>query len=259
MGYLIMTIIDQLNNTLQLTSTPNRIISVVPSITELLYDLEVDVVGITKFCVHPNEWFKTKPRIGGTKKLQLQKIIDLQPDLIIANKEENTKDDIEYLAEHVPVFITDIPTVEAAYDMIDRVGQLLDREKEANQLLQELNALQIALPKRIKKRCLYLIWRKPYMTIGGDTFIDSMLEVAGFQNVCSDQTRYPELTKEQIKQLNPEIIFLSSEPYPFKDKHIAELKTILPNAKVQLVDGELYSWYGSRIKTAFRHFQELDY
>lgn len=253
------TIKDQLNNTLQLTATPQRVISVVPSITELLYDLDVDVVGVTTFCVHPNEWYKNKPRIGGTKKLNVTKILELKPDLILANKEENTKGDIKYLAQHVPVFGTDIPTVEAAYDMIDRVGLLLDRQKEANQLQSELKALQSAIPIRSPRRCLYLIWRDPFMTIGGDTFIHSTLHVAGFQNVSSDQIRYPELTVEKIKQLNPEIILLSSEPYPFKEKHISELKEILPQAKIQLVDGELYSWYGSRMKAAFQHFQEFNY
>ncbi len=240
---------------------PRRIISLVPSQTELLADLglEEEVVGITKFCIHPAAWFQTKNRVGGTKTLNFQKIEALKPDLIIGNKEENEQCQIELLAQRYPVWMSDISTLEEALAMMRSLGELTGKSENANALSSEIEyrfAHHLSLTTYHLK-VVYLIWRKPYMAAGSGTFIDDMLQRAGFKNAFSGLSRYPEISAEQLAQVSPERIFLSSEPYPFSGKHIAALKEICPNAKIQLVDGELFSWYGSRLLKAPGYFATL--
>lgn len=232
-----------------LPDAPQRIISLVPSQTELLYDLGLDkkVVGITKFCVHPEEWFRTKPRIGGTKDLSIEKIEALQPDLIIANKEENVKEQVETLAQKFPVWVTDVNTVMEAYEMIKGIGHITGTSEKANEIIQHCQRnLQLNNSDTLVPAC-YLIWRNPYMTVGGDTFISDMMRYAGFQNIYASQKRYPEISIEQLRKDNCQYLLLSSEPYPFKQEHVDELQEQLPNTKILLVDGEGFSWYGSRM------------
>lgn len=245
---------------IEINFPPKRIISVVPSQTELLYHLGLDaeVIGITKFCVHPESWFRTKERIGGTKKLNIEKIRALKPDLIIANKEENEQQQIEELAKEFPVWISDIQTLPQALQMIQVVGLITGTEQKANELVEEIVAGFTKLHKAATpKRVAYFIWYNPWMTVGADTFISNMIKTIGWQNVFADTTRYPEVTLHDLKQKDPEMVLLSSEPYPFKEKHIEEIKAVLPNADVQLVDGEMFSWYGSRMKEAVRYMQDL--
>lgn len=228
-----------------------RIVSLVPSQTELLHylGLEEEVVGITKFCVHPEVWFRSKTRVGGTKTLHLDRIDALEPTLILGNKEENTKEQIEALAEKYRVWVSDVRTLSDALDMIRTVGELCDRQ-EAGLKLSENIATKFErelVPAPRSLRVLYLIWRKPYMGVGSDTFIHDMLQQAGFDNVLSDRTRYPELNAEEIQALNPDIIMLSSEPYPFKEAHVQEFSRLCPTAVITKVDGELFSWYGSKL------------
>ncbi len=252
--------IDQLNREIELSKNPLRIISVVPSQTELLFDLGLDeeVVGITKFCIHPNEWFRSKTRIGGTKNLNLDRIDELQPTLIIANKEENDQHQIEVLAQKYPVWISDIQTIEDALRMIKQVGLLVNREERANEIIDSIsfNRNQQHI-KQTNLSILYLIWYNPVMVAGTDTFIHEMIEAAGFKNAIT-KNRYPTLTFEEIQTLNPDVVLLSSEPFPFKEKHIQEMQLILPNANMKLVDGELFSWYGSRILKSFEYFRALN-
>lgn len=254
------TVIDQMGREVTFRYYPERIISVVPSQTELLFDLGLDkeVVGITKFCVHPDEWFRNKERVGGTKKLNIEKIRALQPDLIIANKEENTQEEIELLEKEFPVWLSDITNLPGALNMIQALGQVTGMEGKANKLVEEIvqgfNDLHKA---NTPKRVAYFIWRDPWMSIGNDTFIHSMIQTMGWQNVLANETRYPELTLEDLKQYQPELILLSSEPFPFKEEHITEVKAVLPDADVLLVDGEMFSWYGSRLKKAVGYLQGL--
>ena len=239
---------------------PKRIISVVPSQTELLYDLglEVEVIGITKFCVHPEAWFRTKTRIGGTKQLHLDKIRALQPDLIIANKEENTREQIEELAREFPVWISDIHNIAQGMEMIQAVGALIGREEQAIQLAKKISTAFSQLQKDAEpKKVAYFIWYKPWMSVGKDTFISNMIETAGWQNVFAGKTRYPEINLEELTAADPGMVLLSSEPFPFKEKHIAEIKAVLPNAEVVLVDGEMFSWYGSRMLHAAGYMVSL--
>ncbi|HYD21386.1 MAG TPA: helical backbone metal receptor [Flavipsychrobacter sp.] len=232
---------------------PKRIVSIVPSQTELLFDLGLDeeVMGITKFCVHPESWFRNKTRVGGTKQLHIDKIRELQPDLIIANKEENTQGQVEELAKEFPVWISDIQTVAEGRQMIAAVGELTGKQQEAQQIIKEIESnfatlRQAAEPKRVA----YFIWREPWMSVGHDTFISNMIETIGWANVFADRGRYPEISAEHLLAVKPEMVLLSSEPFPFKEKHIEEVKAVLPDAEVLLVDGEMFSWYGSRMRLA---------
>jgi ABC-type Fe3+-hydroxamate transport system substrate-binding protein len=251
---------DQLGRTIEIKQTPKRIISLVPSQTELLFDLGLDeeVIGITKFCVHPEHWFKTKTRVGGTKQLHLDKIKELQPDLIIANKEENVREQIEELAKDFPVWISDVNNLNDALEMINSIGEIVNKQTTAKKITDQIKRSFAQLQTTNHKlQTSYLIWKDPYMTIGNDTFIYDMLQRCGFQNIFEDQKRYPEISMEQLQTSNCQLLLLSSEPYPFKQKHIDELQPLLPDTKIILVDGEMFSWYGSRLLKAPAYFQQL--
>jgi len=246
-----------------LSYSPKRIISLVPSQTELLFTLglEKETVGITKFCVHPHQWFTTKTRVGGTKTINKAVIDQLKPDLIIANKEENVKEQVEELAKGYPVYVTDVNDLDSALQMISDVGTLthtIDKaEKITTQIKDSFTSMKQELnTQHSKLNTCYLIWRNPYMTVGGDTFINDMLNKCGFQNIFADQTRYPEIDIDRLK-IECQLLLLSSEPYPFKQKHIDELQKQLPACKIILVDGEMFSWYGSRMLHAADYFTDL--
>lgn len=250
---------DQIGNIIHLKEVPERIISLVPSQTELLFDLGLDqkIVGITKFCIHPKEKVKDVTKIGGTKNFHFDRIHKLKPDLIIGNKEENFKEGIAALAKNYPVWISDISTLKDAIQMMKMIGEItntLDKTNLiANKILKSFRSLKI----NSKKSALYLIWKNPYMSIGGDTFINHMMEYAGFSNILKDLKRYPELSAEEIASLKPDYILLSSEPYPFKNKHLDEFKNILPKSRILIVDGEMFSWYGSRLQYAAQYFKQF--
>ncbi|NSL86730.1 ABC transporter substrate-binding protein [Chitinophaga solisilvae] len=251
---------DQLQRTVTLAKAPERIISLVPSQTELLYTLglEKEVAGITKFCVHPAAWFRSKTRVGGTKNVHADIVRSLQPDLIIANKEENTAADVEALMKDYPVWVSDIRTLEDALEMIAGVGAITCREAAANALISDIQTQFSALqPLTPPVPTAYFIWRNPWMVAGGDTFIRQMMQRCGLQNVFADMPRYPAITPEQLAGSGCRLVLLSSEPYPFKEKHIAELQEILPAARILLVDGEMFSWYGSRLAEAVPYFRQL--
>jgi ABC-type Fe3+-hydroxamate transport system substrate-binding protein len=254
---------DQLNRTMEIPASPKRIISLVPSQTELLFDLGLneEVIGITKFCVHPEEWFRNKTRIGGTKTVKVDMIASLQPDLIIANKEENVKEQLEQLEKIAPVWISDIQDIPGAFDMMQCIGAITGKETQAtaliNQIKKDFSTLEKQNPSKKKYRTAYLIWKDPYMTAGGDTFINDMMQLAGWQNVLADKMRYPVITTKELKEKNTELLLLSSEPFPFKQKHIDELQAELPDTKIILVDGEMFSWYGSRMKYAAGYIKKI--
>ncbi len=251
--------IDQLNREIEIQTIPKRIISVVPSQTELLYDLglRTEVIGITKFCVHPKDWLAIKYRVGGTKNLQTDKIKNLAPDLIIANKEENVQKQIEMLANDFPVWISDVQNLDDAQKMIDSIGEMVGKKNEAIAMCKLIEERFSILQKQKEYSCVYLIWQDPFMSVGVDTFIHQMLNCCGFQNVLGHESRYPTLSEAQLVALQPKLVLLSSEPYPFKQKHIAALQQMLPHSLIRLVDGEMFSWYGSRLLHAPTYFQKL--
>jgi ABC-type Fe3+-hydroxamate transport system substrate-binding protein len=254
-----MMITDQMGHQVEIPLSPKRIISLVPSQTELLFDLGLDerVVGITKFCIHPREKVKGKTIVGGTKNFHPDVIRDLQPDLIIGNKEENYAEGIRDLQQHYPVWMSDISNLEEALLMMEEIGKLTAASGQAagliNTIRQEFQRLAPAVPIP----AAYFIWKEPYMTIGQGTFIQDMLGKAGFANVFQGLSRYPEVGKAEIREANPRVILLSSEPYPFREKHLQEFRDLCPQALVKLVDGEMFSWYGSRLRLAPAYFGQL--
>jgi len=255
-----MVITDQIGHNVELKNFPKRIVSLVPSQTELLYDLGLEnkVVGITKFCIYPKEWFETKNRVGGTKNINFKKIAALQPDLIIANKEENTKEQIEELQKLYPVYTSDIYNLEDNIQMIETIGSITNTVNRSQTIIKGINQSfkRLTPLDNPNNTVLYLIWKNPYMSIGNNTFISDMLVRCGLINVIKVD-RYPELSLEQIRMLNPAYIFLSSEPYPFTKKHIVELQKNNPHSNVILVNGEYFSWYGSRLLKATDYFIDL--
>jgi ABC-type Fe3+-hydroxamate transport system substrate-binding protein len=236
---------------------PQRIISLVPSITETLFHLGLGdrVVGRTKFCIHPDQEIKDVPKIGGTKKVNIDKVKALQPDLIIANKEENVKEDVLALSEICEVYVTEILDWPSGLDMITKIGALCHVAPAAEILVNQLINAKEKRSFNHRGKVLYLIWKEPYMTVGGDTFIHQMLELAGYENIMQNGTRYPSINLKDFKG-KVDFVFLSSEPYPFQEKHIASIQS-MTGAECILVDGELFSWYGSRMLHAFEYFNTL--
>lgn len=254
---------DQMGRSIALSVfPPRRIVSLVPSQTELLSDLglEAAVVGITKFCVHPPAWFQHKKRVGGTKTVNLQKVADLAPDLIIGNKEENEQEQIDALSAQFPVWMSDIRTLSEACAMIRETGALTGSAATATEIADEIErrfANNRPHAGARQPKVAYLIWRKPYMVAAGETFIDAMLVQAGFVNAFGHKNRYPEILPEDLIAAQPDVLLLSSEPYPFAEKHIDAFRSICPAAQIRVVDGELFSWYGSRLLQAPDYFRQL--
>lgn len=258
---------DQTGNFVSIPLPPQRIISLVPSLTELLFDLglEEEVIGITKFCVHPEQWFRTKTRIGGTKQLNLSLIESLKPDLVIASKEENIKEQVEAVQQFCPVYCSDIGNLQQSYEVIDHLGFLTDHSGQAKELINNIQHRFKALPVGTNPiKAAYLIWQEPYMTVGGDTFIDHMMQLAGFGNVFAAEQRYPVVTVEELVKRNVEAVLFSSEPFPFKQKHLdvftqewLQQKSLQQLPVCKIVDGELFSWYGSRTLYAADYFIKL--
>ncbi len=251
---------DQMGHSIILEHLPQRIVSLVPSQTELLFDLGLGerVVGVTKFCIHPKQQVKYKTIVGGTKNFKFDVIDQLQPDLIIGNKEENYKEGIEQLQAKYKLWMSDIYTLEDALEMMQQLGQLTGSETKAQELAQSIKSgFEQLQPLQPSVKTAYFIWRKPYMAVGGNNFIDHILQCSGFENVYGQLSRYPEITTEQLQQANPQLILLSSEPYPFKEKHIQEFREICPQASIKVVDGEMFSWYGSRLLQAPAYLQRV--
>ncbi|MBL7704346.1 MAG: ABC transporter substrate-binding protein [Taibaiella sp.] len=252
---------DMIGHEVVLEQSPQRIISLVPSQTELLYDLGLGerVAGITKFCIHPESWLRSKTRIGGTKTVNIDKVAALQPDLIIANKEENTKEDIERLRAIAPVWTSDILNLEDSLEMILRIGALtqtaIKAQEIADNIRRDFNPDHMQLLK--DQRVAYFIWYNPLMAAGSHTFLHDILTRLGFENVFSTMSRYPQTQWQELQALAPDYVLLSSEPFPFKEKHLLEFSEKLPNARILLVDGELFSWYGSRLQHSLAYFKKI--
>ena len=252
---------DQLGNIYFFEKTPIRIVSLVPSLTELLVDmgLEENLIGITKFCVHPNHLLKSKTKIGGTKKVDCEKIILLKPDIIIANKEENTLEIVEELSNICPVWVTDIVTIDESLKMIQDFGEIFEKQTEAQNWVEKIkvaqNDFKIFIQNKTILKVAYLIWANPYMVAGKETFIHQLLILNKFQNSFENQNRYPEIELQDLK--NADLILLSSEPFPFNEKHVKEIQKFAIKSKIILVDGEMFSWYGSRLFKAFEYFKKL--
>lgn len=258
-----MKITDQIGRQLEISKTPRRIVSCVPSITELIADMvgHDSLVGRTKFCVFPKSLQGQVETIGGTKNLNIEKIKALQPDLIIANKEENVQEQVEELFSITTVYVSDVKDMLDNNNMIRDLSLLLNNMEKGEQLINSINNEFQHLKEYTKSNgstsCLYLIWKNPWMSVGGDTIINSIMNSCGLINVLENHLRYPSLSIDQIKVLNPHIVLLSSEPFPFNEQHKGEILEILPQAQVHTVDGTMFSWYGSRMKLAPDYLRSL--
>lgn len=256
-----MEFVDQLNRKVFLQKFPTRIISLVPSQTELLVDLGLrnSLVGITKFCVHPSNLRSEKVIIGGTKKVDYEKIKSLVPDIIICNKEENTEDMVLQLEKIAPVWVSDIKTIPECLWMIGQLGEIFQSFEKAAEIIAKIEIGLSGLRKIVQnsktRKVLYLIWKDPFMAVGKITFIDALLHENKFINVIdADLSRYPEIGDKEFN--NADLILLSTEPYPFKEVDVLEMKAKL-KAEIKLVNGEYFSWYGSRLIQAINYFKTL--
>jgi len=250
---------DQLGNTIEINTPPQRIISLVPSQTELLFDLGLDeeIAGITRFCVLPEDKCRKKPKIGGTKKFNFERIEALQPDLVIGNKEENYPEGIQKLREKYPVWMSDLITLEDALGMIEAVGKITGKEPAANNLIAAIRKGFRQLSDFPPIRAAYFIWKNPYMAAGNNTFIHEMMKQCGLINVFADLARYPEVTETRIAAAKPQVILLSSEPFPFGEKEVKEFAALFPTVKIIRVDGRMFSWYGNRLRHSAGYFLSL--
>jgi len=255
---------DSINRELILTSAPERIVSLVPSLTELLHDmsLEPQVLGITKYCVHPVHYLSTKKVVGGTKHVKYEDIKKLAPDFILCSKEENTPKMIAKLEKIAPVFVSDVNSFKDALNLIEVLGNILNRRTEASYIIDRINFRYAEFTARIKNsdsyKVAYFIWANPWMVAGGKTFINDMLRICRFKNAYEKKERYPEINIKIIKiTAKPDVFLFSSEPHDFTDEEVYEVLRRSKKTLTVYVDGEYFSWYGSRLIKAFDHFTQL--
>lgn len=255
---------DQMNTVFELKSTPKRIICLVPSITELLVDLGLtsSIIGITKFCVHPKELRKEKAIVGGTKNIKIDKITSLQPDFIICNKEENTKEIVNSCQLITTTYVSDICSLEDTLTLIHQFGQLFSCIEEAEEIIirfvEKYNNFSDFIHPQPMLKVVYFIWKNPWMVAANHTFINHLLKINKFNNAFKNKERYPEINLKELTEIdNIDVILLSSEPYPFHKKDILNLQQQFPKIKIVLVDGESFSWYGTRLFKALDYFRQL--
>ena len=251
---------DHLGRTVELAQSPRRIVSLCPSLTETLFALGLQdrIVGRTSFCVHPAQRVDAVPTVGGIRNVDLAAVAALRPDLVIAAKEENRREDVEALAAFVPVFVMDVASYQEALRAIRDLGAITGRERPAAEMAVEISRRFERLPRGLVRRVAYLIWRDPYTTVGRETYVHSLLARCGLKNLAAGLPgRYPQVTLEHLRTLAPELVLLSSEPFPFDQSHVDELTPRLPRSKLVLVDGEMFSWYGGRMILAADYLADL--
>jgi ABC-type Fe3+-hydroxamate transport system substrate-binding protein len=262
--------IDDLNRCTRLEKPAQRIVSLVPSITETLFAFGAGqrVAGITDYCIRPAEGTAGKLRVGGAKNIRVEEIISLRPDLVIANAEENQKHQIEELEKAgIPVFVTFPRTVAGCLKMMRDVAILTGTEPAAEPAVSSIEAerfLQRSRPRASACRVLCPIWKSPYMSINRDTFVDSMIRESGGENIFADDAeRYPKFVLEDVARLQPDVIILPTEPYHFTESDIEDFEKIganvpaVRNGRIHIVEGELLSWYGPRVARALRELSAL--
>lgn len=248
-------VVDDRGVRVRIDQPPQRVVSLVPSTTETLLALGVPVVGVTRFCVHPAAVVRDLPKVGGTKDVDADRVRALQPDLIVGNCEENTREIFETLADIAPLYAAFPRDVDGALADLRRLGALtgaeprplLDRLTAAR---AELHAARSAHPARL--RVAVLIWRDPWMVVGRDTFAHAMLAEAGLDNGFADRPeRYPVIDPGELRGVDR--VLLASEPFPFRARHVAELIQLgVPAERLRAVDGEHLTWHGVRMEAAFR-------
>jgi ABC-type Fe3+-hydroxamate transport system substrate-binding protein len=252
---------DDLGREIRIPGPARQIVSLVPSITETLFALGAEdrIVGITDYCIHPRDGIAEKTKIGGTKNVNVEAVLALRPDLVIANVEENREHLVRRLElSGIPVFVTFPKNVDGCCKMIRDVAALTAAERQGATILSEIEAARRDASAGIRKiRVLCPIWKNPYMTINRDTFVHSILEEAGGENVFADAPeRYPRFELKDAARLQPRVIILPTEPYHFGESDKAEFESLdIPashDGRIHIVEGELLSWYGPRVARALR-------
>lgn len=252
-------VIDHLGRNVILPDSPKRIVSICPAVTETLFSLglEREVIGRTKYCIFPKGTVDQVPIVGGTKEVDFEKVKELQPDLIFAEKEENTKEIVLELEKIAPVFVLEVKSIPDAYRLITTLGEATNTTETANFLLSSCQKSFQSVAGKENGKAAYVIWRKPYMVVGGNTYINDVLHQIGYQNpFANEQSRYPVVAKEQLANAQLDKLFLASEPFPFQQKHLTEFQSFLPHTEIILVDGEMF-WYGSRMLVAGDYLAQL--
>ncbi len=264
-------IVDAVGKRLHLPVFPSRIISLVPSITETLFVLGLAqrVVGVTRFCTEPSAGVAHMPKVGGQKNPDLAKIRSLHPDLVIANVEENRREDVEALeAIGIAVYTTYPRTVEQGIGMIRELGRVTGTEEKADTIVRMIESTYGEISRdtagHSPVRVFCPIWRKPYMSINRDTYIHDVLQTCGGENIFAEKSdRYPTISLTEVVDRNPEVILLPDEPYPFHSRHLVDFRPFeglipaLRTGRVRFVDGKLLSWYGPRIGESLRTIRLL--
>ena len=255
---------DQIGREISLKKTPERIISLVPSQTELLCDLalESQIVGITQFCVQPYHLKSVKTIVGGTKKVDFEKIKALEPDFILCNKEENTYDFLPKLEAIAPTYFSNVTSIDDTVHLISDLGTILNRRTESTNLIEKIEfklaQFKNFIQNKETKKVAYFIWANPWMVAADETYINEMLRLNKFENIYANLSRYPKVEINRIRyEGDPEVIFLASEPYKFTDEHAIEIATYTNRSITVFADGQMFSWYGSRLLKAFDYFMEL--
>jgi ABC-type Fe3+-hydroxamate transport system substrate-binding protein len=232
---------------------PRRVVSLCPSLTETIFALGAAdrLVGRTKFCVRPpGQLLNDTPKVGGTKTVNVQAVLALRPDCVFAVKEENLSEHIEEIAKHTDVVVFDVKDLESAYGMIRSLQKILNVEDTLDEFIREKME---EVRNLVSGRAACLIWRKPLLAAGGDTYIHSLMTHLGFENAFAHKPRYPEAAPAELKKLD--YILLSTEPYPFKDVHAHEIEEKVGKVRIVLVDGQMMTWYGARMAAAASYFK----
>ena len=261
--------VDASGVALALSAAPRRIVSLIPSTTELLCALGLAeaLVGVTVYCVEPRDVVRGKTRVGGEKDPDLAAIRSLAPDLVIANVEENRREDVDALrAVGIPVWVTYPRTVAEGLAMIRDLGEVTGARDRARALLDTLEPLYAQARARAAARppvsVFYPIWREPWMTVGADTYVHDLLATCGGANVFADRVRYPTITLDEMAARGPEVIFLPDEPFRFRRAHLRDFDAYpavpaVRNGRMHLVDGKPFSWHGPRLAEALRKLPDL--
>ena len=251
-----MTVFDDLGRKIDFERPPETVVSLVPSLTKTLSDLGLGekLAAVTRFCKYPQELVQTLPKIGGPQKVDTQKILGINPGVVLSVKEENNREQVLQLAEKIPVVVFNIRNIDDALRMITTLGRLFSVETKAHTITSRIKkglANTVFPTKRLT--VLYLIWKKPWMAAGKDTFIGSMLQAAGFENLANG--RYPEVNETMMRRAS--VIMLATEPYPFKEAERKQLAERFPRQKVLIVEGEIFTWFGSYMLNAASYLTKL--
>ena len=253
---------DQMGRNTQIDNPPERIVSLVPSITELLFELGLEnkLQGRTKFCMHPQDRVEKVQTIGGVMGLNYHKLQKIKPDLILGSKEENGMNEINEVNKEYPVWVSNVENLDDALEMIHTIGEICQVSEKAKEIIEKIRK-EFEKLKEIPEgviRGAYLVWKNPLYTINKNTFIHDMLKRSGIENVFADKEEaYPKILEKEIQDRKPDYIFLPSEPYNFTMKEANEFKKKFPNSEIKQVNGEYFSWYGSHLLNAPSYFKQI--